>query len=229
MGFQGLLGPTGPELRKASLDQPAQSDCLGRPVAQGLQGPLGPTGPEGLQGLLGPTGPIGLLGPTGPQGLQGLLGPTGPQGLQGLLGPTGPQGLIGSGLTAFGNVYNLATVLNAVVLGGANVPLSDNGPLTNITHVAGAPGLTVAETGSYRVSYHLSVTAGIGAQVALAVNGVVVASTPAPLLVAGPITGSTILSLVAGDTLTIRNNSLLPLTLALAPAVSAQLTLEKLD
>jgi hypothetical protein len=160
-------------------------------------------------------------------GLQGLIGPTGLTGLQGLIGPTGPQGLIGSGLTAFGNVYNLAA--SALVPGLTDIPLSDNGLLTNITHVAGSPDLAIGETGTYRVSYHLSVTLGVGAQVALTVNDAVVASTAATLLVAGPLSGSTILSLVAGDVLSIRNTSALPLTLALAPSVSVQLTLEKLD
>ena len=65
---------------------------------QGLQGPLGYTGPTGSQGLLGYTGPTGaqgLLGYTGPTGTQGYTGPTGTEGLQGYTGPTGTQGYTG--------------------------------------------------------------------------------------------------------------------------------------
>lgn len=68
---------------------------IGKFVAQGPAGPIGPqgnpgsVGPQGPQGVQGPTGDDG---PTGPQGIQGIQGAPGPQGAQGLVGHTGPQG-----------------------------------------------------------------------------------------------------------------------------------------
>jgi hypothetical protein len=64
-----------------------------------IQGPAGPTGPQGLTGLqgdLGPTGPQGLVGDTGPTGPQGDAGPTGDTGPTGPQGDTGPTGDTGS-------------------------------------------------------------------------------------------------------------------------------------
>ncbi|MFL0803039.1 MAG: DNRLRE domain-containing protein [Agarilytica sp.] len=91
-GEQGIQGVVGP------------TGPQGEQGIQGVAGPTGPEGEQGLQGVAGPTGPQGeqglqgVAGPTGPQGeqgLQGAAGPTGPQGeqgLQGVAGPTGPQG-----------------------------------------------------------------------------------------------------------------------------------------
>jgi hypothetical protein len=49
------------------------------------------------------------------------------------------------------------------------------------------------------------------------------------LVATGNISGSAIMTLAAGDVVTLRNNSFVALTLALSPAVSAQLTFKKLD
>jgi hypothetical protein len=64
----------------------------------------------------------------------------------------------------------------------------------------------------------------------VAVNGTVDASTPVPVLTAtGYIGGRTILTLAAGDVITVRNNSAVAVTLALAPSVGAQLSIKRLD
>lgn len=66
-----------------------------------IQGPAGPTGPQGLlgptgaTGALGPTGAVGMIGPTGPIGESGPTGPEGAIGPTGGLGHTGPTGPIG--------------------------------------------------------------------------------------------------------------------------------------
>ena len=72
-----------------------------------IQGPTGPTGPDGtigptgergatgLTGELGPTGERGEVGPTGSIGPTGQIGPTGDSGDPGQIGPTGPTGDIG--------------------------------------------------------------------------------------------------------------------------------------
>ena len=174
-------------------------------------GPTGPTGPTGPSG--GPTGPTG---PTGPQGIQGIQGPTGPTG------PTGP----GPGIETFGYVYNLATEEQAVVVGGDAFDFSNNGPLQGVIHLAGSEDITVTETGVYEIDYNVSTTLGVGAAIALAVNGVIDDSTTVGVLVAvGNVSGTAMLSLSAGDIITLVNNSLISITQTLEPNVGAQLNI----
>ncbi|WP_190259578.1 MULTISPECIES: hypothetical protein [Pelotomaculum] len=73
--------------------------------------------------------------------------------------------------------YQLATVLDATVLGGADILFSNNGSLTGVSHTAGTATLTVDTTGVYMIDYNVNMTAGVGSQVAIAVNGVVDADT----------------------------------------------------
>jgi hypothetical protein len=108
-------------------------------------------------------------------------------------------------------------------VGGADVPFSNNGPLSGITHTAATTTITVPAAGSYQIDYYINITAGIGSAIAIAVNGTVDASTPVAALVAtGEISGTAILTLAAGDVLTLRNNSATPLTMTLAPNVGSQ-------
>ncbi|KLU60939.1 hypothetical protein CEB3_c29120 [Peptococcaceae bacterium CEB3] len=109
------------------------------------------------------------------------------------------------------------------------MPFSNNGPSVNITHTAGATSVTVTTAGTYQIDYTVSITAGLGSGIAIAVNGTVDASTPVTALVGtGQLTGQAMLTLAAGDVVTLRNNSGISLTLALAPNVGAQLNLMKL-
>jgi hypothetical protein len=130
------------------------------------------------------------------------------------------------------NIYQLATIADATVNGGADVPYSNNGvSFGGITHTAGTTTMTLPTTCNYDIKYNVSFTAGIGAQIALAVNGTVLPESNIELLVGtGQVSGHVIYqALGAGDVLTLRNNSATPFTMALAPAVSAQLTAECLD
>ncbi len=108
---------------------------------------------------------------------------------------------------------------------------SDNGPLTaNITHTPGTTDITVVEAGTYEIFYSVNITAGIGSAIAIAVNNTVDPSTNINALVAvGEINGDAMLTLAAGDVLTLRNNSATPLILDLAPGVGAQFTILKTD
>jgi BclA C-terminal domain len=214
-----VLVPGAPELRwellSVATGELPRKQRITFTLYEAPRGPLGPAGPEGPQGIPGPPGPPGL------QGLQGLQGPP---------GPPGPAGSGGTGLSAFGYSYHVATIANATVVGGADVPFSNNGPLSGVSHTAGTTTLTVPTTGVYRVSYVVNITAGIGSAPALAVNGTVDSSTAISALVAtGNISGTALLQLAAGDVLTLRNNSAVPMTLLLAPGVGAQLTIEKLN
>jgi hypothetical protein len=117
----------------------------------------------------------------------------------------------------------LATIADATVVGGADVPFSNNGPLAGVTHTAGTTTITVPTAGTYQIDYYISITAGVGSQIAIAVNGTVNASTPVTALVAvGEISGTAMITLAAGDVLTLRNNSATPLVMTLAPGVGSQ-------
>ncbi|MBP1924211.1 hypothetical protein J2Z76_000064 [Sedimentibacter acidaminivorans] len=217
IGPTGDTGPTGPT---------GDTGPTGPIGPTGDTGPIGPTGDTGPTGPTGDTGPIGPTGDTGPIGPTGDTGPIGPTGDTGPTGPTGDTGPTGPGVTTYGYVYELATIADATVVGGADVPFSNNGPLANITHTVGTTTVTVTLAGSYQIDYSLSITAGIGAAIAIAVNGTVDASTPISALVAtGELSGTAILPLAAGDVITLRNDSAVSLTMSLAPSVGAQLNL----
>jgi hypothetical protein len=123
----------------------------------------------------------------------------------------------------------LATLLDATVVGGADVPFSNNGPLAGVTHTAGTTTITVPTAGVYQIDYNISISAGVGASISIAVNGAVDTSTPITALVAvGEVSGTAMLTLAAGDVLTLRNNSAIALTLTLAPNVGAQINIIEL-
>jgi hypothetical protein len=138
------------------------SQCpTGATGAQGIQGPIGPVGPRGITGATGETGTTGVTGVTGVTGITGATGATGATGITvatgetgttgttGETGSTGATGATGSGLSTYGYVYHLATALTSAVAGGADVPFSNNGPLSGVTHTAGATGITVPIGGVY--------------------------------------------------------------------------------
>jgi hypothetical protein len=127
-------------------------------------------------------------------------------------------------------VYQLATIASATVVGGADVPFSNNGPLSSIFHTAGTTTIVVPTSGTYEVLYGVNITAGVGSAIAVAVNGVVDASTNRTTLVAvGQNAGRAMLTLAAGDVITLRNNSAVPFTTDLAPGVGGQLTVKLLN
>ncbi len=133
-------------------------------------------------------------------------------------------------IETFGYIYNLATIIDATILGGNTINFSSNGPLQGINHIIGAEGVTVTRNGVFQIDYSVSITAGVGASVALAVNGVIQPSTTINSLVAlGRLNGTAMLNLNAGDVVTLVNNSLVSLTLALSPNVSAQLNIIQLS
>ncbi|WP_139356815.1 collagen-like protein, partial [Clostridium beijerinckii] len=229
-GDTGVTGPTGDTGVTGSTGDTGVTGPTGDTGVTGPTGDTGVTGPTGDTGATGSTGDTGVTGPTGDTGVTGPTGDTGVTGPTGDTGVTGPTGATGAGLAADGYVYELATIADSTVVGGADVPFSNNGPLSGITHTPGTTTITVASAGTYEINYGVSITAGVGAQIAIAVNGTVDASTPITALVAtGELFGSAILTLAAGDVITLRNNSATPLVMTLAPGVGSQLTIKKLD
>ena len=135
----------------------------------------------------------------------------------------------GGGISSYGYCYDMFPG-GQVVAGGADVILSFNGPLNGITHTGGTTPVTVPNAGTYKVEYSVSITAGIGAQMAIAVNGTVDLSTALDILVAtGNVSGTALLTLAGGDVLTIRNNGAVPFTTTSSPGVGVQLTVTQLN
>ncbi len=132
-------------------------------------------------------------------------------------------------LAAFGYVYSLTTTTTAVAP-NTDVVFSNNGPLRNITHAPGTPQVLIQKSGVYQVYYGVNATAGAGGFISLAVNGIVDPATTIPVAtVPSETSGKVLLSLRRGDILTLRNSSTLTtITLAAAPSVGAQLTLERI-
>ncbi|WP_338011895.1 BclA C-terminal domain-containing protein [Desulforamulus ferrireducens] len=133
-------------------------------------------------------------------------------------------------MAAFGSATQLATLADQTILAGADIPFSDNGPLFNIAHTAGTTTFTVTNAGTYQIDYIVNITAGLNASIVLTVGGVEVPGSQVDALVAtGQLTGSVILTLAAGDVITLRNNSVISLTMPLAPSTGAQITIIQLD
>ncbi|MDD3392690.1 MAG: hypothetical protein PHE54_04050 [Bacilli bacterium] len=113
-----------------------------------------------------------------------------------------------------------------MVVGGDAFDFSNNGPLQGVIHLAGSEDITVTETGVYEIDYNISTTLGVGATIALAVNGVIDDSANVPVLTdIGNASGTAMLSLSAGDIVTLVNNSLISITQVLEPSVGAQLNI----
>lgn len=224
-GPAGAIGPVGPAGAQGPAGAPGAAGPAGPQGETGAVGPHGPQGPTGPQGATGTAGETGPQGATGPVGATGAAGPTGPTGAQ---GPAGDPGTLAADA---GHVYQLATIADATVVGGADVPFSNNGSLgSGVIHTAGTTTTTVSAAGRYRVGFTVNFTAGVGAQYTIAVNGSATPAFNTPALTAtGQVSGEGIIALTAGDVITLRNNSAVPGTLALAPSVGASLVVERIS
>ena len=109
--------------------------------------------------------------------------------------------------------------------------LANRCPLVNEIHTAGLAPVTVTLASDYQIDYTVSITAGVGAEIAISVNGGVVdpSTQIIALAAAGPVTGQAILPLVAGDVITLNNPSAIPFTTSIGPNVGAQMTIDKLN
>ncbi len=240
-GEPGIQGPQGEKGEKGDQGEQGPQGEIGPQGVQGIQGEVGPQGeigPKGEQGIQGEPGVQGLQGPQGPQGEQGPIGPTGPQGPQGLQGLQGPQGPIGSmgprglqgekGEKGDTHPRNFASYY---LTGATTLKRSGDAILFNnkMAHV-GTGFIYDEQSGSFiflqEGDFHITWGASFvqpGARFCLAVNGIVVPGTE---LASGDSTGvlsgkglhmtsgSAILSLQAGDAVTVISNSPTLLTLS---------------
>jgi hypothetical protein len=151
----------------------------------------------GSQGGTGTSTPV-VAGASVQQAGTGATGPAGPIGPA---GPTGPQGPVGQPDYAY--IYNVAA--QTVALEGP-VLFDSNGPLTGFTHTAGSAAVTVVSSGTYLVDFSVSGTEPN--QFSLFADGSALAGTTYG---SGAGTqqngGQVMVSLVAGDVLTLVNHS----------------------
>ena len=158
-------------------------------------------------------------------------GPTGPAGIVGATGPTGPA----NGLNAYGGKYNnTPSTLNLIIGSATQIPLANAMPNLNTTYTP-ANSITVAQAGTYEINYFSNVSAAVGTTVtqAVRVNGTNIPSTIISRVLAVGVTstytGSTIVTLAAGDVLDMAVSALLAVGLTLGSGVNATLSIKKLN
>ena len=183
-GFPGPQGPTGPR---------GPQGVQGIPGPAGSTGPTGPTGVNGMNGIMGPTGPAGATGPTGTtgptgangitgatgptgptgaNGIAGATGPTGPTGAAGVTGPTGPTGPTGaSEISIAMSALNISSSTFSVTTDGTNISLPVQPYMSGFTANAANTEFTVAQTGTYLISYNIKTTSGLPMSSRVTLNG----------------------------------------------------------
>ncbi len=228
-GLEGATGPTGPSGLVGETGATGPTGPAGAIGETGATGPTGPAGADGAAGQIGPAGPSGPTGPTGPagaDGVNGAAGPSGPSGPTGATGATGPAG----GIQEYAYLYNTGAQL--LTLSGP-VAFDTNGPISSgISHLPASSEVIFSTAGTYKVSYTLAGSPLLAApSIALSLNGVPVAGTQyASTLVGADVSGEAMITVSAGDVLTVINTSLLATSLpATAPTVNASLIIEMVN
>lgn len=146
-------------------------------------------------------------------------------------GPTGPA----AGLNAYGGKFsNTAQTLNLGIGTQTQIALPNNLPSLNTTYTP-ANSITVIQAGTYEINYFSNVSAAIGTTVtqAVRVNGANIPSTEISRVLAVGVgstyTGSTIVTLAAGDVIDMAVSALLAVGLTLGNGVNATLSIKKIN
>lgn len=247
-GPQGIMGPPGANGATGAIGPVGPQGPQGAQGVTGPTGPVGPTGPQGpqglqglqgVQGVTGPQGETGATGPVGPQGLQGATGATGATGPQGAIGPTGPTGpagpagAAGTGLIAYGGLYGTTTDAVALTTTPVALPLGTQMPSSNLTY--GTNSVTVTEAGTYELAYGVrgSMSDSSSLTVSVGQNGTAIAATTiTDALTSGTpssVHGQTIVTLSAGDVLTLLASDSGSATWTPGSGANTYLTVKKLD
>ena len=165
--------------------------------------PVYPVDGRGSVGPQGPVGPAGPQGPIGPQGPQGIAGPQGPRGAT---GPQGEPATENSGLHTQTN-----TDLTTAVPVGSPIPLGETAVAgTDVSFDPATNAVNVTNPGTYLILWNaLTDTPAGGGDTVLTLedqNGTVLGSSGAnPGNTA--VSGSTVVTLNAGDSLRLVNRS----------------------
>lgn len=247
-GPQGIMGPPGANGATGATGPVGPQGPQGAQGVTGPTGPVGPTGPQGpqglqglqgVQGVTGPQGETGATGPVGPQGIQGATGATGATGPQGAIGPTGPTGpagpagAAGTGLIAYGGLYGTTTDAVALTTTPVALPLGTQMPSSNLTY--GTNSVTVTDAGTYELAYGVrgSMSDGSSLTVSVGQNGTAIAATTiTDALTSGTpssVHGQTIVTLSAGDVLTLLASDSGSATWTPGSGANTYLTVKKLD
>lgn len=137
--------------------------------------------------------------------------------------------------TAYGFMYQLSA--GAVVPPGGAIPFSNNGPGLHTSHAPGATTMTVDQPGVYRVTYDANLYAPPPPPpmwgwptppiIGVAVNGTMDPSSADSNY--GQMRGTVLLTLVAGDVLTLQNGSLFDLIVSASNGIpGARFTVEQI-
>lgn len=117
----------------------------------------------------GPIGPMGPRGCPGPQGSTGVTGPTGATGPAGPTGATGPTGA--SGVSAAMSALNTSASTFSVTTDGTDISLPVQPYMNGFTANAANTAFTVAQTGTYLISYDIKMTSGLPMSSRVTLNG----------------------------------------------------------
>lgn len=223
-GATGVTGPSGgPIGPTGATGVTGSTGTTGNTGATGV-GSTGPTGATGATGSTGVTGPTGVTGSTGATGVTGPTGVTGSTGTIGNTGATGTAGTTGSGFSAYG----YAVGQSDTVIGADADVVFDLGatvfPNVGFTSVPAPAGTTfvIAQTGVYEYDFYVAgdaASTGSSLQFSIYVNAAEPAegaasaykyrsnfsSTATDILLC---TGSGLITLTAGDTVTLHNKTL---------------------
>lgn len=176
-------------------------------------------------------------------GATGATGETGPIGVTGATGITGPTGATGPQISSvYGQIYKTTT---QSVTSGSAITFNTNANLSGISHTAPSGNIVVNTEGTYFISFSVTVQSVILAAKAHAFaiynNGALVANTNYGITTPGisltatgdyQVTGSAIITVTAGNTLTLRNTTgsaiTLPTNIGTQTVVNASVTLFRL-
>lgn len=127
-------------------------------------------------------------------------------------GPAGPTGATSPGLTAAFAVNTQGSPIT-VASGGTPIPLPNEQVLpSGVTANSGNTVFTVAEAGTYRISYHVNTTLALPMGTRLMINGVDnIASTIAPKIATSRFENQITVYLPANSTISLQ---MYPMTLA---------------
>ncbi len=151
--------------------------------------------------------------------------------------PQGPTGATGpaAGLNAYGGKYsNTAQTINIGIGSQTQIALPVNMPNFNVTYTP-ANSITVDEAGTYEINYFSNVSAAVATTItqAIRINGTNIPSTvisrALSVGVSSIYSGSTIVTLAAGDVIDMAVSALLAVGVTLGSGVNATLSVKKID
>lgn len=222
MAFKGITAQDA-DTHDIDTNTTRGSGVIGVPDPNALTNKIGATGTTGATGATGVTGPTGTTGDTGT---------TGPTGTTGDTGVTGATGVL-AGVYAY--IYDNAATQS--VINAAPVLFNTNGTISGgITHTPGTSDIIVPNTGTYLISY--LVNSATDMVFAVAVNASAFGFTEAGSIQTGvgetrQVAWTGILSLSAGDAVTLQNRSGTPVTITSAnvsdSAPSATITIIQIN